>query len=290
MKKYAYIMLALCALFMSFYCITTTDDSEKDNKDSIKIGRVTTIKTDDKLNITLFLDLSDRISPAIAKDQPANDMEIVRYFCTFFKDSTMGKDILKKENRIKVLFYPSPTDPQFNKWADSLKINIKDLEGKDKRLAAEGASEKFPRILTQIYDNAIETNQWPGCDIWGFFSNKKVDDLCINKGFRNILVILTDGYLLHEQNMIQKGNEYNYITEKVLNDPKAQLMVTRDGLSDLEVLVLEINPKDPKKLQTMQTLLQNWFVGMGVKPDKLKIIETGLPANTIEALNKYFQP
>ena len=66
-----------------------------------------------------------------------------------------------------------------------------------------------------------------------------VDQICVKPDARNIMVILTDGYLFHENNKIKKDNAYSYILPQTLDNPQSSLIVDREGkLDKLEVLLL----------------------------------------------------
>ena len=58
-------------------------------------------------------------------------------------------------------------------------------------------------------------------------------------------------------------------------------------LENLEVLLLEVNPYDPKHQDQMETILQNWFSGMGVQ--KMYVGETDQPSNTRLIIDKFMK-
>ena len=152
------------------------------------------------LNITIYLDLSDRLVRDLTPSQRERDLAIVEHFTKLFQDSCQSTGIFKSKHRLKVLFYPAPENTEINTLASALVIDMKNLPAKDKRVELQKMPSVFKNSLAQIYDETLNAKKWLGSDIWGFFSNKKVDDLCIKKGYRNVLVILTDGYLYYELN------------------------------------------------------------------------------------------
>lgn len=162
------------------------------------------------------------------------------------------------------------------------------IVGKDKTIALNNMKDKFHKNLSVIYDKTIETNNWPGCDIWDFFSNKNVDVQCVRKGFRNILIVLTDGYLFDENHKVQDGNAYSYVTPSTLKDPQSSLIVKRDGLDNLEVHILEVNPIDINHRDHLFSILKTWLEGMGVKKDNITITSTDdLPTNTETVIESF---
>ena len=147
--------------------------------------------------------------------------------------------------------------------------------------------DRFQTNLTQIYTDAINDKKWVGSDIWSFFSNGEVDKLCIRKGYRNILVILTDGYLYASNNKIKEGNAYSYILPQTLADSETSLIVERKGLKELEVLMLEVNPFEPKQGRIMTSILEKWFNDMEV--GNFVVSETALPINTERYIDSFLE-
>ena len=215
-------------------------------------------------------------------------MAIVGHIADYFVSQTRGRNINQSKNNIKVFFYPAPNSSDIATLAEDLCIDITKYKGVDRRIILEGypdqgkpsLKERFNKNLSAIYDKTLEANQWPGCDIWDFFSNKNVDTQCIREGFRNILVILTDGYLFDEKHKVQDGNAYSYVTPATLKNPNTSLIVKRTGLENLEVRILEVNPTDINHRDQLKNVLENWLKGMGVKEENITVSQTDLPSNT----------
>ena len=241
------------------------------------------------LNITIFVDLSDRLINGGVPTQVEKDTAIVGHIADYFLKKTRESQegLQESKNAIQVLFYPAPQSADMVKCASELVVDIpKCTEGKVRRDKVLGIKESFLRNLDQIYNQAMTDNNFVGCDIWGFFSYKKVDAPCIRSGYRNVLFILTDGYIYDSNtaNIVNKDT-FTYIAPKmmpqILNNPKFGLKVERHtGLEDLEIAVMEVAPTDPKHLPKMKTILDNWFKDMGATEENITIVETGLPANT----------
>jgi hypothetical protein len=238
------------------------------------------------LNISIFLDLSDRLTRDMQPSQMSRDTAIVGYVVDYFKKQTLGPSILKSKNSIKVFFYPTPHSSDIATLSHELNINMENYNGKEKRIKLEEMKGLFQRNLTQIYNKTLLEKEWIGCDIWDFFSSKKVDAQCIKKDARNIMIILTDGYLYAENNKIEKGNSYSYIVPKTLKN-QSSLIVARKGLENLEVGVFEINPYTKEQEYKMIPLLENWFLSMGVSKQALTVASTDLPANTNTLLESF---
>lgn len=241
------------------------------------------------LNISVYLDLSDRLVRPLTPDQTYRDTAIVNYLIDYFRTETLGPTILKSENKMKVFFYPSPNDSQISMLAQGLNVDIGAKKGVEKRKALDEMKEVFQRNLTQIYNQTLQQQDWVGCDIWDFFSNKKVDNLCVKSGARNIIVILTDGYIYYDNNKIQEGNAYSYILPQTLAIEGSSLIDRRNGElkgKGLEVLMLEVNPYQPSHSQKMQSVLEDWFRAMGV--EKFVVAETDANLTNTQTIIKNF--
>lgn len=223
------------------------------------------------INLTVFIDLSDRIDPTNHPLQISRDTAIVSYLANWFKNQTVGKNILKTKNNFQVIFYPAPADDKVAALAKDLNCNIAEYKGVEKRLHAENLANASTQTLSQVYQLVLQNPNWIGCDIWDFFSSRRVDSYCVKKDARNLLVILTDGYLLQLNNKQQKGQQTNYINNQLLANPQFSLIANRQGLDNLEVMILEINPTNPTLKARMTEVLRTWLTDMGVKEENIAI-------------------
>lgn len=277
------ILIVICAL-LSCGIISCGGDGRKGNTNH----SLATVKP--PLNLSIYLDLSDRlIRPDMTPSQKDRDTAIVGYIADYFKAQTSGSQILQSKNSIKVFFYPAPNSSDIATLAADLRLDMTEYQGKDKRIALDGMKEKFTKNLSVIYDKTIEANNWIGCDIWDFFSNKNVDTQCMRKGFRNVLVILTDGYLYDKYHKVQEGKAFSYITPTTLKDKDASLIVKRTGLEDLEVRILEVNSYNINHRDQLVLVLENWLKGMGVKEENITVAETDLPTNTETMIKSFLE-
>ena len=245
-------------------------------------------QSDKPLNISIYLDLSDRLKRDLTPSQKERDLAIVSHIADYFRTQTVGPKILQSKNNIKVFFYPAPSSSDIATLAEDLCIDITKFKGVEKRVVLDGDAnqgkpslkERFTKNLSAIYDKALQAKDFPGCDIWDFFSNKDVDIQCMRDGFRNILVILTDGYLYDGNHKVQHGDSLSWVTAASLKNPNTALIVNRKGLENLEVRILEINPTDINHRDHLRSVLENWLMGMGVKRENITVSETNLPINT----------
>ena len=233
------------------------------------------------LNISVFIDLSDRLVRDMKPTQMQRDTAIVGYLCDYFKSKILGPKILTSQDNMKIFFYPTPQSSDIATLAQNLSVDMTSLKGVEKKNTLLSMRQNFQKNLAQIYNKAIDdgnNHKWPGCDIWGFFSSKKVDVQCTRKGYRNILIILTDGYLYDENNKIKEGHGYSYVLPQTLKDSESYLIDRRKGLENLEVRILEVNPYNTQEGYKLVPVLENWLKAMGVK--EITVAETDLPTNT----------
>lgn len=251
-----------------------------------KTSSATTTRSNKPLNVSIYLDLSDRLERQMVPSQKDRDIEIVTYLTEIVKNHAVAQKILPSKDRIKVFFYPSPNDSKISLLSKDLEMDLSKAQPAEKKQMLLDFQEKFTTSLTKIYEATLSDKNWIGSDIWGFFK-KQVDTYCIREDARNIIVILTDGYLFYEPNKLKNGDNYSYILPQTLANPNSGLIVSRQGLDNLEVLMLEVNPMDPKHQDRMETILQNWFIGMGVQ--KFYVGETDQPSNTKLIIDKFLK-
>lgn len=265
------VIIISCILIFTF---TRCSNPKTDNADIEN----TSVPEKLPLNISVYLDLSDRLTRDLTPSQADRDTAIVNHLVDIFIDDCIKDKIINSSNHFQIFFYPSPNNSQIAQLARGLNLDMSKCDIKNKKKELMEMKQRFQNNLSQIYSDALEEQKFVGSDIWGFFSNKEADKLCIRKGYRNILVILTDGYLYHTNNKVQDGNAYSYILPKTLAIDNSSLIVKRNNLSNLEVLMLEVNPYSPAQHDKLISVLEDWFRNMGV--EKFVVSETALPVNT----------
>lgn len=275
MKRILYIF-AIVFIFIISGC---SDSSEKSAAE----------KAEPKpLNLSVFLDLSDRIAREMVPSQTSRDSMIINELIDIFiNDCVNNGKIIRSKNHFQIFFHPAPKNTEIATLASGLNIDLSSTDVKDKKAKLKGMKDIFSNNISQIYNSTLVDKEWLGSDIWAFFSDKKVDNQCIRKGYRNILVILTDGYLFYSPNKRQEGNAYSYILPQTLKNPNSSLIVKRNGLEDLEVLLLEVNPYTPIDRDSLIKVLERWFTEMGVS--KFVVADTDMPVNTANIIKNFIQ-
>lgn len=252
------------------------------------------------LNISFLLDLSDRIDP---KKNPNPTMEYYQRDIQYIKsvekafiNHVKQKKIIQLNDQIQVFFDPEPKNPEINKLSQQLKVSFDKTSGKNKIASLD---QTFSTVPSKIYQSAINDRQFIGSDIWKFFK-KKVQDNCIKDGYRNILVIITDGYMYHKDSKYLIHNKSTFITpefikSRKLTSPDYKAIIEKNkmgfipattNLQNLEVIVLGINPskQNPFEEDVINQYWSDWFKEMKVK--KFHIKSADLPTDLDPIIQK----
>lgn len=280
MKSLISYFFGLLAFPMSLLLIGCGDNKTE----SQTVETPTSVSTIDTkqgpLNLSVFLDLSDRLErDNVQPSQMFNDTAIVNYFIDYFIESCKQQKIIYSKNNFQIFFYPAPNESDIVNLSKSLSLDMSKLKPAEKKVRLKELKSKIDETLSVIYTKTLKDRRWVGCDIWDFFSNKQVDKLCIRSGYRNVLVILTDGYLYHVNHKIKEGNAYSYILPQTLKT-NGNLLVRRKDLKDIEIIMLEINPYSPSQRDQLVKTLEDWFLNMGLDKDNISINETDNERNT----------
>jgi hypothetical protein len=304
MKK---VYLVIC-----LYCFISCNEAVDKEHEAVDVKTDSVNRPKSKtpqLNLSILWDLSDRLDSVknpSAPQQYEKDIEIIRQFCELFRQDMDSKGAYMAKEKIKVFFTPEPQDKKINEIAQKLKVDLSVFPTQggniQKKKVYDTITELFTQNAREIYRLTVLNNQgkkeWDGSDIWRFFKNEI--DNCIEKDYRNVLIILTDGYIYHKDSRERLGNRTQYISSSLLKEFKGKadwkkmfesgnygLIPATANLENLEVLVLEINAlKDHRNEEDyIQAYLTRWFDEMGVK--KFQPYVTGLPANTTKRIREF---
>jgi len=285
MKKILLIIPAILLLFVS----SCKQEPDKEEKEVLTKNPLA-----ENYNISILLDLSDRISlkknPNPTMQYYQRDLGYIKSVSEAFTQHLKTKRIRQIDDKMQLFFNPEPLDPEINSISENLKIAInKNNVSKD---FLNSINENYASKTSKIYNSAIKDDNFIGSDIWNFFDTK-VQDQCIEDNYRNILIVLTDGYMFHENSIRNEGKRTSYITQKLIqknglntnewkkkfNEQDFGFIKTDANLSNLEVLVLGINPEknNPYEEKVIKTYWTKWFTEMKIKHFEIK--NADLPSN-----------
>jgi len=290
--KYLFLLLSL----FLFSC--AGEPAENDNS-----ANSTEVKQE-QLNISILLDLSDRVAQPLQPSQSERDIAIVSSIVDIFKTNMNTKGAFKSKDKIKILFTPSPEDANINNLAKTLSVDLSTMDNKQKKLVYDQIVTDFENGLSEIYKLTLSSKKWIGSDIWRFFKYD-AKELCIekDKSYRNVLVIVTDGYIYHEQSKDRLKNRTAYLTGKFLQNEGFRnnhkwndkfdnqdygFINIGQTYEDLDVLVLEVNPSASHKNDEdiIRAYLNKWFTEM--KVNHFEVYNTDLPVNTKNKIKRFF--
>ncbi len=276
--------------------------SEEKPKEPVSTKGANTKEASNNLNISILLDLSDRINPtkypSKTMDFYKRDIGYIESVSTSFDSFLRSKKTRTLNDKISIFFEPAPLNEKINSLSESLKYHFT-RDNTSKELLKEFVS-KYKTIPQKFYELAITDDKYIGSDIWGFFKSK-VDVFCMEENARNIVVVLTDGYIYHSNNKIQEDNYTSYLTPQTIrknslnksswkqkmDESKFGYLPTGKELSDVEVLVLGLNPSksNPYELDVLKKYWSDWLENMGVK--KYEIHQAFLPSNMDKVIEKF---
>lgn len=258
------------------------------------------------LNISILLDLSDRID-TIKYSNPSmefyrRDLDYLKSVAKTFTNHMLTKKVIRLNDKIQLYFDPEPYNPEINELSNRLKFHI--TKNNASLPLFDKINKEYTTSALSIYRQALEDDEYVGSDTWGFFKNK-VKDYCVEENYRNILVILTDGYVYYRDNLLNEGNFSTYITpntirDKGLNQSNWEEIIQTEkhgftpldlDLSNLEVLVLGINPSknvnNKYDYDVLNKYWSDWLYGMGVKGENFAFKTAVLPSNMANIIDSF---
>lgn len=286
MKNTLLKMAMSLLLILFFSCKEEPKNEEKETAVKSSVS--------ENYNISILVDLSDRIS---LKKNPNPTMEIyqrdlgyIKTVSEAFTQHLKSKRMRQIDDKMQLFFNPEPENPEINSISKQLRITV-DKDNASKEFL-NSINNTYSSKTASIYESAIKDDKYIGSDIWNFFDSK-VQDQCIEKDYRNILIILTDGYMFYEGTQIKDGNLSNYLTpqlikqnglntndwQKKFEDKKLGFIKIDKDLSNLEVLVLGINPSknNPYEEKVIKEYWSKWLTDMKIKHFEIK--NADLPSN-----------
>lgn len=295
----------IALILFSFILFSCNSGAEADKVEQASTAPQTTAVKPSMLNISIVLDLSDRVIQPMQPSQSERDIQIVSKLTDIFRSNMKAKGSFQSKDKIRVLFKPAPDDPNINNIAKKLSVDLSNMNSKQKKDVYDNITTNFEEGLQEIYTQTIKSKNWVGSDIWRFFK-RDVQDLCVdpNPEYRNIVVIVTDGYLYHSQSRDRQKNRTSYITPKFLQDEGFRktsnwkdkldkedygLISANQSFNNLEVLVLELNASESNKNDDdiIRAYLTKWFKEMKIEAPVL--YETDLPSNTEKKIENFFR-
>ena len=118
-------------LIMALTVLTACGGGGKKTSDSD--DNATAVQSKKALNISVYLDLSDRLEREMAPSQMDKDIEIVNYLTEVVKNHAVAQKILPSRDRIKVFFYPTPNDSKIALLSQDLEMDLSKAQPAEKK-------------------------------------------------------------------------------------------------------------------------------------------------------------
>ncbi|RPE09729.1 hypothetical protein EGT74_22415 [Chitinophaga lutea] len=295
-------------VIISIFLLSCGSGNTEPTMEKASGGVIPASNAEKQINLTILLDLSDRIDPVANPDNPEHferDSALINHFTSYFLEQMRARGTYTAKSKMRLIFHPSPPDPDINQAAKKLDVDLSKMDTKGKKLIYETFQQTVSENISNIYRTTIKQAVWPGSDIWRFFKND-VREVAIDNdsAYRNVLVIFTDGYIYHNDSKDRYNNRYAYLLPELFAKLKLRnnsdwaeeidrqdfgLISKRADLEHLEILLLEINPsaKFKNDEDIIRKVIDKWFAEMKVK--RWKIINTDLPQFTIQKVDNFLQ-
>lgn len=275
------VLIVVCVVF----CVEGCGKKEQNKSETTEQSKPK------PLNISILIDLSDRITNTTDNvPQYKKDIKLIEHIVKQMRERTVRSRMLC-DDELRVFFYPIPDLEDIAEISEELQIKMhcesrKEIaELKQKLMQIDSL---FCTNLNLVYQKSLEKGEFKGADIWGFFQNE-VEDLCIKADCRNILIILTDGYIYHQDHKVVTDGQYSWVLENMLRqNPDLRLLnPLSEGkkIANLEVLMLEVDAGDPKLEKSLENLLGEWLKDMGI--EKSEVQRTRLPDKTASIIDNF---
>lgn len=297
---------AILLVFLLGACQSDPENEADKTKNSplAHTGQSSGLDSRTNLNISILIDLSDRIDP---QKYPNPTMEYYQrdtgYIASVvkaFDQHVVNKKLIMIDDRLQTFIDPLPQNPEIVKNLEALKVELNRNNASKEILY--NLPTTYTRNASALYQQAIKDNIYVGSDTWRFFKSS-VSDYCLKEGAHNVLVILTDGYMYHPNSMINEGGRTTTIHKNTfkklkLNSPDWQSEMREKDmgfyaapveLEGLKVLVLGLNPSadNPFEEDVLRAYWQKWLVEMGVAKENILVKRADLPVNLDEPIRDF---
>ncbi len=197
MKNNTLKNIASFLFLVSFITLFSVSCSKNNNSTAIQQPK----------NYVVLLDLSDRL---LSPNQANQDIEVITTVFGKFQYNVLRNLIVNSKDRFTIRIIHQQNSPlNVDSLNNILVLDMGSLHFSEKKKQLEQFEKRLKPTLKNLYKNAFQGNRhdyYQGVDIWKYFNENLQYDLL--SGYKNHLVILTDGYFDFEK--------YNH-TKKIKN-------------------------------------------------------------------------
>lgn len=243
------------------FCQATRDRLKTFNLNSTEINEVKKwlpSKTNN-LNVIIVPDLSNRIIDTENNiDQIRRDSVIISTIRESFENNVKVK-MNSNDKLIIDITDRKQAGGKIGELADTIMYDLSNFRDKINKLYFSSKKTQFTDGVKKLYDAAydfeLKNPKGGGADFVSYFSTKlkaKIQKTSLDHNYRNVLIILTDGYLEATK---PSGEIVSYIKQK----PNELLETSDSKFKDLEVYVLEFNRKKSAN-DIEENNLKKWWI------------------------------
>ena len=166
-----------------------------------------------RYNFIVLLDLSDRIDPNLNPHQYTRDSAVIHRIFDVYRNLVSDKMFVKSKDRFQVLIAPQESDNsnELTVISDGLYLDMSSSVISEKKKQIDEFEDELPDKLSSLYRLATVQNEHQGADIWSFFNDKLNHFLLFSNSngypVKNMIFILTDGYLLFERSVYSERHK-----------------------------------------------------------------------------------
>lgn len=233
------------------------------------------------LNVILVPDLSRRIIDTFNNPaQIKNDTTLLNTVWESFVENVK----LKSDSKDKLIVDVTDGTAAVGKFKDIANDLVFDLsthKDKSNKLYFNKQGNRFSKNIDSLYSMSKKKPQ--GADYWLYFKDNlsnRVKKNTIHENYRNLVIIITDGYLESEtkyytgyldlHNAICSDIKSGKKIENIFEARKIKIEPLNLNFSNVEVLMLEVNERKVGigcHFDILKKYWKDWFVSMQIKVD-----------------------
>ena len=240
------------------------------------------------LNIIIIADLSDRNlrdKNNLPKFPVDYDQAVIDEVLKIFKENVRKNLYIASKDRITFISLPE-NDKVFSSYGineSALNINISEIDIRSRRTKLNEYILSFSMNIKKVYSATIN-EKTIGADIWSFFKYDLEKLLIEGPNFRNVIILLSDGYLYfnkeYKKNRMSSVNGATFMNVSQKHYPLSKsidpikLLPIGKNFTSTEILLAGIDPiikYSDQEFAFIHNCWAEWFDSMKIKYEIVKL-------------------
>ncbi len=230
------------------------------------------------LNIIIISDLSDRNLKDkihLSKYPMHYDLMVIKEVIENFKNNVKKNFFVASKDRICFVYLPeNQIVPQVN---ESLMIDMNSIDIRKRRFQLDKLVADLYSNIREVYINNLN-RKTIGADIWAFFKYDLDKYLINDKKFRNVVLLLTDGYLYFntEYQKARGRNKLGATFMDIVTDRRkgftdkvtTRILPIGRKFSNVEILMMGVDPIkefNNREFFILKEIWSEWFESMKIR-------------------------